>query len=539
MNDKDENVYLILRQREIRFDSTKRKDFKVLKLLICKGNRVYQKVSCKKSNKAFCYESGRLFSENYRVCHYGYGKDGGLREMYRIPKSDMYDKTKLEDALIYKCYHENFDKYDNRASLMALRSREMGESLVQYDLNTGQLVREIFLSHAVKFKYIAWAEHNELLYVKSVNSAERSRFHMHSGIPLNIGIVIAMFSAFPFKYVGMFEVDRRVFGPGITNAILTNGMLVVMYITGLVKFFSFEQILSKCKVFEHELEAPDATRRIHWGEIPLGLPINIKITESQPVLFEVRCADQNVQVGGFPWHYIYTPRGTLGMFEVTSLRDHKQVRGGTLRASYMNTEPDNCIFHGDGSGRILHVSGNTVSILALQETDDEDQKHLQTVASIEVTKPQMEERIQTTLSGRCIKKRQSLDELTCENDTVIHHADYEDELDVTWVSVTTPGEPPRLCFYDNRTLKLLRDVSLDSTDSNKEFYEYMVYVDLDTIVQVTKPRLGQFVCSVYRLSGDLNQENQFAVKQGTSHNHSTERQSGVRTSARVLRTRRR
>ncbi|XP_045214262.2 DDB1- and CUL4-associated factor 17-like [Mercenaria mercenaria] len=505
-----------LRNRELHSNHCMRKDFCMVKTLICKGNRVYRKISSRKSNKVFCYESGRLFSDNYRECQYGYGINGGPHVSYRMPRSDNYNRTKLEDALIYKCYHDKFHEVDNRACLIALKAREMGESLVQYDLNTGQLIREIYLSHAVKFKYIAWAEMNEMFYVKSVHSAERSRFHMATGISMNIAIVIAAFSAFPLKYVGMLEVDRRVFGAGITNAILTNGMLVVMYITGHVRFFSFDHILEKFKCFEHSLDSANTAQNIHWGDIPLGLPMNIKITECPPALFEVRCADQDVQIGGFPWHYIYSPRGTFGMFEITSLKDHIQAKGGTLRASYMNPDPDNCIFHGDNSGRIIHVSGSTVKVLQLQSEAGGEKRQLQTVCTIDAhKKEQREERSLMTSSGRCVKRRQTVDEISGQDNTLIHHVDYEDELDLTWISVTSPNQPSRVCFYDNQSFELIKEVYLEDTDASDMLYEHNVYVDLDTIVQVTKPRLGQFICNVYRLSGDINQENQ-SEKPGTS-----------------------
>lgn len=42
-------------------------------------------------------------------------------------------------------------------------------------------------------------------------------------------------------------------------------------------------------------------------------------------------------------------------------------------------------------------------------------------------------------------------------------------------------------------------------------FEHSVYVDLDTIVQVMKPNVGQFVCNVYRLSGDLNQTERYKL----------------------------
>ena len=50
------------------------------------------------------------------------------------------------------------------------------------------------------------------------------------------------------------------------------------------------------------------------------------LSEPQPILFEVRCDDHNVQIGGYPWHYIITPHGTMGFFSVHNLKDHKLVR---------------------------------------------------------------------------------------------------------------------------------------------------------------------------------------------------------------------
>lgn len=49
------------------------------------------------------------------------------------------------------------------------------------------------------------------------------------------------------------------------------------------------------------------------------------LLDSPPVLFEVRCDDHNVQIGGYPWHYIITPHGTMGYFSVHNLKDHKLV----------------------------------------------------------------------------------------------------------------------------------------------------------------------------------------------------------------------
>ncbi|XP_060586642.1 DDB1- and CUL4-associated factor 17-like [Ruditapes philippinarum] len=401
-----------LRNREISNRQCTRKDFHMLRTLICKGNREYRKVCTRKSNKAFCYESGRLFSNNYRECYYGYGIDGGNCLMYKI--SDQNNCSKLEDALIYKFYHEEFPTI-GKACLMALKTRPVGVSLVQYDLNTGELIKEIFLSCRIKFRYLDWAEVNKMFYIKSIRTVE-TRLHLPERISSNVAVVMAVFSTFPLKFVGMFEVDRRIFGAGVTNAILTHGMLIIMYVNGLVKFFSFDRILEKFKNFEHSLDAFTSTGNIDWAELPADLPINIKITEIPPLLFEVSCCDQDVKIGGFPWHYIYSPKRAANIFQIKSLKNSIQVEGGALKCVDIHAEPDSCSFHNDDSGRIIHVSGGCLNVFKLHSEKMCGSVELQTVATVNVHKPQQKVRVYMTSSGRRVKRRQSDNEVSFHDD---------------------------------------------------------------------------------------------------------------------------
>lgn len=50
---------------------------------------------------------------------------------------------------------------------------------------------------------------------------------------------------------------------------------------------------------------------------------------------------------------------------------------------------------------------------------------------------------------------------------LVHHVEYEDELDLTWISVTSPGIPSRVCFYDNQSFDLLKEVELEATDPSE------------------------------------------------------------------------
>lgn len=93
------------------------------------------------------------------------------------------------------------------------------------------------------------------------------------------------------------------------------------------------------------------------GESPFGIPVNLHISgkrtlllavwarryisrgralertalcfppEQPPVLFELACLDNNVQIGGHPWHVIYTPklRKHKGTYHICSLDDGSLV----------------------------------------------------------------------------------------------------------------------------------------------------------------------------------------------------------------------
>lgn len=50
-------------------------------------------------------------------------------------------------------------------------------------------------------------------------------------------------------------------------------------------------------------------------------------TDRPPVLFEVSCCNNSVQIGGYPWHYIYTPlhKNHKGTHHICSLKDSTLV----------------------------------------------------------------------------------------------------------------------------------------------------------------------------------------------------------------------
>lgn len=54
---------------------------------------------------------------------------------------------------------------------------------------------------------------------------------------------------------------------------------------------------------------------------------HVLFTDPPPVLFEVSCSHNSIQIGGFPWHYIYTPvhKKHKGTHHICSLKDSTLV----------------------------------------------------------------------------------------------------------------------------------------------------------------------------------------------------------------------
>ena len=87
------------------------------------------------------------------------------------------------------------------------------------------------------------------------------------------------------------------------------------------------------------------------------------LSEPQPILFEVRCDDHNVQIGGYPWHYIITPHGTMGFFSVHNLKDHKLVRG--MKPFFLETHIIVFSSPVQSTGRAIVVTLSSAFALAL------------------------------------------------------------------------------------------------------------------------------------------------------------------------------
>uniref|UniRef100_A0A672Z459 DDB1 and CUL4 associated factor 17 n=1 Tax=Sphaeramia orbicularis TaxID=375764 RepID=A0A672Z459_9TELE len=360
-------VELLNRRSRGTRDALSRYNLKVFRGVLLQDTRVFLKVWSKTSKSKIMYENGKFYFENYQICYSCVHSDPHV--LYKLPKRSK--KEKLEDALLCQ---SPLDKTlaspsDQKPSLLALTANNW---LCRLSVDTGKELQKVYLSPNLKFKYLGWDISPEIFYVKTVQSKETS-LERQAGIVNNTIMHIAIFQAFPLQIVGIMEINKRVFGNGITDVVLSQGVLAVSYSNKSVKLYSCEHIFQR---------QSSLLRGKTVGEFPFGIPVNIQIKDCPPVLFEVSCSNNGVQVGGFPWHYIYTPpqKNHKGTHHIRSLKDNIMATNGIQNMNCCSLESDMIFFHPDDSGRIIHFGPNTINgkllrTVELAERWDETYRH--------------------------------------------------------------------------------------------------------------------------------------------------------------------
>uniref|UniRef100_A0A8C5CWK6 Ddb1 and cul4 associated factor 17 n=1 Tax=Gadus morhua TaxID=8049 RepID=A0A8C5CWK6_GADMO len=225
-------------------------------------------------------------------------------------------------------------------------------------------------------------------------------------------------------------------------------------------------------------------------EIVGMLEIN-KTVYCPPVLFEVSCSDHNVQIGGHPWHYIYTPphKKHRGTYHICSLAEGILAKNGIQDMDCCSLETDLIYLHPDESGRIIHVGPNTCSLRRLPP---------QMVNSLFFSLDQVAPRVTVTSSGRTVKRiSQQLDD--DPDQETFRTVEYEDEVDLLALVVTDGEEGEgRACvkLHDNSSGVLLKTIPLEQAWDVT--YRNEMCFDKETIVHIEERNNG-FHCHVYKL----------------------------------------
>uniref|UniRef100_A0A669BCE4 Ddb1 and cul4 associated factor 17 n=1 Tax=Oreochromis niloticus TaxID=8128 RepID=A0A669BCE4_ORENI len=280
------------------------------------------------------YENCKLYFENYQHCYSCVHAEPQI--LYKLPTRSKQEK--IEDTLM--C-HSPVEKSlsspsDHKPSLLALTANNW---LIRLSAETGEELQRVYLSPNYKFRYLGWDVSQETFYVKSVQNKE-TPLARQAGITQNTVMHIAIFHVFPLDVIGIMEINKKVFGNGVIGADLVQGVLALYYSNKSVKMYSFEHIVQR-KVTLGKQSPLLGGKTV--GDAPFGIPLNIQITDCPPVLFKVSCAENSVQIGGNPWHYIYTPprKKDEGTYHICSLKDVTVTSSGrTVKRRFQQLDDD-------------------------------------------------------------------------------------------------------------------------------------------------------------------------------------------------------
>ncbi|XP_039674145.1 DDB1- and CUL4-associated factor 17 isoform X2 [Perca fluviatilis] len=438
-----------------------RHNMKVFRGILLQDNRNFIKAWSKTSKSTIMYESGKIYFENYQNCYSCVHSEPQV--LYKLPKRSKLEK--FEDALLCQSPLDNTlaSPSDHKPSLLALTANNW---LYRLSAETGEELQRVYLSSNHKFRYLGWDVSQEMFYVKSVQKKD-TLLARQAGITQNTVMHLAIFHVFPLQVVGMLEINKK-------------------YLTEKLTLGKQSSLLGGKTV----------------GDVPFGIPVNIQITDCPPVLFEVSCTDNSVQIGGYPWHYIYTPlhKNHKGTHHICSLKDSTMATNGIQNMNCCSLESDGIFFHPDDSGRIIHVGPATINVLKIcgELNSGLPSKVLEDFSMAIHRNSNPTSQVTVTSSGRTVKKRfRQLDD--DPDQETFRMVEYEDELDLLAVVVTNGEEGEgraHIRLHDNQSGQLLRTVDL--VEPWDETYRHELFFDKDTIVHIEQKN-SNFCCHVYKL----------------------------------------
>ncbi|XP_013816100.1 DDB1- and CUL4-associated factor 17 [Apteryx mantelli] len=488
----------------------------LLRKIICQESTKFKNVWTTHSASPIAYERGRIYFDNYRCCISSIAQEP--RILYQKPKSPKSEK--IEDALLLECpLGETLPSpSDYKSSLVVLTAQNW---LLRLSADSGEILEKIYLAGSCcKFRYLSWDTPQEVMVIKSAQNKLPAAARQ-AGIQQSVLFYLAVFQVLPLSFIGMLEINKKIFGNSVTDVAVSNGVLIVMYSMGLVRLYNFQAISEKF------MEEPfDLGYEFNWngqvgivGKYPFGLPCNIKITDTPPLLFEVSSLENAFQIGGYPWHYIITPnkKKHKGVFHICSLKDKALAKNGIQDMKCCSLEPDWIYFHPDMSGRIIHVGPNLIKVLKIKEVENnttqmEIAEDFMIVANRENS---VNSSVTVTASGRVVKKRFNLLDDDPEQET-FKIVDYEDELDLlSIVAVTQIGADGRahLDFHCNERGILLKSIPL--LESWDVTYSHEVYFDRDIVLHIEQKPNRRFSCYVYQMVCNTTKEEESSSHEKT------------------------
>uniref|UniRef100_A0A224YCK6 DDB1-and CUL4-associated factor 17-like n=1 Tax=Rhipicephalus zambeziensis TaxID=60191 RepID=A0A224YCK6_9ACAR len=495
-----------LQYREIGIGkSPYRSSLKILRLLICDKRSTFTKIWETHSKSPIAFEDGHIYLDNYRTCLALCGINSLPSPLYKLPQEPK--NKKIEDALVYTGPLHRLPKLakDCRALFLSLTADNW---VYCHDKMNGKVHQEIYLGSPsrYKFKHIDWETHGETIIMQSLHNHNHPQLTQPAARSKpRVLITIAVFNMFPLQFKGMLEIDRAIFGKECNHANVSEGLLIIgtgSTLTGTVRLYNFRNILEEACMFSAKLYEPClALDGAKVGTYPAGLPLNCKLTEPPPVLFEVKCSEFMLHFGCYPWHYICSPPSREGVFQIKSVESDELAENGLLDFPNSSTEPDSIAFHPDDSGRIVYNSSHFIKIFRLI-TNKKNKPSLKECFEItfrEQPTRTYEETNNNKPPRRKCKTLYDMHSTQCVEKSLLSD-DYENELELYSVLGFDPMDEScmgKVGIYDNEMGHQIKSFELGM--SLDELCDYTLTLDLDTAVVLVKDERRNFSCYLYRL----------------------------------------
>ncbi|XP_062435048.1 DDB1- and CUL4-associated factor 17 isoform X4 [Rhea pennata] len=219
-----------------------RTNMRLLREIICQESTKFKHVWTTHSASPIAYERGRIYFDNYRCCISSIAQEP--RILYQKPKSPKSEK--IEDALLLECaLGETLpSSSDYKSSLVVLTAQNW---LLRLSADSGEILEKIYLAGSCcKFRYLSWDTPQEVMVIKSAQNKLPAAARQ-AGIQQSVLFYLAVFQVLPLSFIGMLEINKKIFGKSVTDVAVSNGVLIVMYSMGLVRLYNFQAISEKAK----------------------------------------------------------------------------------------------------------------------------------------------------------------------------------------------------------------------------------------------------------------------------------------------------
>ncbi|KAM9287655.1 DDB1- and CUL4-associated factor 17 isoform 3-T3 [Morus bassanus] len=219
-----------------------RKNLGLLRKIICQESTKFKNVWTTHSASPIAYERGRIYLDNYQCCISSIAQEP--RILYQKPKCSKSEK--IEDALLLECPLGEMlpSPSDYKSSLIVLTVQNW---LLRLSADSGEILEKIYLaSSCCKFRYLSWDTPQEVMVVKSAQNKLPAAARQ-AGIQQSVLFYLAVFQVLPLSFIGMLEINKKIFGNSVTDVAVSNGILIVMYSMGLVRLYNFQAISEQAK----------------------------------------------------------------------------------------------------------------------------------------------------------------------------------------------------------------------------------------------------------------------------------------------------